>query len=59
MKANEIYSSFMWLINEGLMSELQFRSNMATLENRLKENGIFIGGLTDVEIIDMILKLDK
>ena len=59
MKANEIYSSFMWLINKGFISELQFRSDMATLENRLKENGIFIGGLTDIQIIDMILKLDK
>ena len=59
MKANEIYSNFMWMINEGLMSDLQFRANMTTLENRLKENGIFIGGLTDVQVIDMILKLDK
>ena len=59
MKANEIYANFMWLINEGLMSNSQFRTNMTILENRLKDNGIFIGGLTDVQIIDMVLKLDK
>ena len=59
MKANEIYANFMWLINEGLMSDFQFRSNMTILENRLKDNGVFIGGLTDVQIIDMVLKLDK
>ena len=56
MKANEIYSNFMWLINEGLMSDFQFRANMTILENRLKDKGIFIGGCTDVQIIDLILK---
>jgi hypothetical protein len=56
MKANEIYATFMWLINEGIMSDFQFRANMTILENRLIEKGIFIGGLTDVQVIDLILK---
>ena len=56
MKANEIYANFMYLINEGIISDFQFRQNMTILENRLKEKGIFIGGLTDVQIIDLSLK---
>lgn len=56
MKANEIYANFMWLINEGLMSDFQFRANMTILENRLIEKGIFIGGLTDVQVINLSLK---
>jgi hypothetical protein len=59
MKANEIYANFMWCINEGLMSDFQFRKNMNILEKRLTDNGIFIGGFTDVQVIEAVLQLNK